>query len=349
MHVCYVGMYNRHAARNQILIQGLQENNVYVTECSTEHKGLKGYWEVVKKLRALGGDYDVIVVGYPAHKSVLVAKLFSRRPVVFDAFYSLYDSVVFDRQEVSPKSFQAYYYWLTDWFFCRLANRVLLDTEAHIDYFVKEFGIRREKFRCLLIGANNRVFFPTTQKQKRDYFLVHFHGSFIPLQGIEYIIDAARHLEKENIQFNIIGSGQTEREIHTYTKTLGVHNVHFLGRVPYEKINDYLNESDVSLGIFGNTSKAKRVIPNKLYEGIAARRATITGDSAAVREVFENHEHMLLCNFADGSDLAQKILELKEDVQFREKLAHGGHERYLETSTPKKIGEVFAKCLQELL
>ena len=77
---------------------------------------------------------------------LLLAKLLSKKMVVWDAFYSIYDSWVFDRKITSQWSLKASYYYLREHLACFFADKVLLDTNAHIDYFVKTLREIKDKF-----------------------------------------------------------------------------------------------------------------------------------------------------------------------------------------------------------
>lgn len=79
--------------------------------------------------------------------------LFRKKPVVLDAFLSLYDTIISDRGLVSPGSVKARVIWWLDRMSCRLADLVLLDTEEHIKFFVSEFGINSDKFVRVFVGA----------------------------------------------------------------------------------------------------------------------------------------------------------------------------------------------------
>jgi len=173
---------------------------------------------------------------------------------------------------------------------------------------------------------------------KSPYFLITFWGNFITLQGIEYIIKAAKILEKySDIKFIVIGDGQTKGDIIKLADNLKVKNVEFVGRIRVEELPRYIKEADICLGIFGNTDKAKRVIPNKVYEAIAMAKPVISGDSSAIRELFTNRENILLCKMADAQDLADKILELKNSSELREKIARKGYELFRKYAIPEVV------------
>lgn len=107
--------------------------------------------------------------------------------------------------------------------------------------------------------------------------------------------------------------------------------------------------ADVCLGIFGKTNKAKRVIPNKFFEVLATRKPCLTADTPAVRELFKDREHCLFCNTADSQDLAQKIMELKNNPDLRNKIAENGYRLFKEKLTPQILGRELKGILEEVL
>ena len=123
---------------------------------------------------------------------------------------------------------------------------------------------------------------------------------------MEYIIKAAKILEKyPKIRFNLIGNGQDKKECLRLAKKLSIKNINFIDCVPYSDLANYINKSDICLGIFGNTQKTKMVIPNKVIEALACDKPIITGDTSAIHEISDNN--IILCNIADSEDLANKI------------------------------------------
>lgn len=176
MVICYFGFYDAAYSRNRILIKGLEQNGAKVIECHTRETGIFKYWELVLKFLKIKGKFDIMVVGFPGFQSVILAKLLTRKSVIFDAFLSLYDSNVFDRKLYSARSYKAYKDWLLDYFSCRLADKVIIDTNEHINYFVEEFGVNRRKFFRIFVGSDDDYFKPINNKKENNKFVVHFHG-----------------------------------------------------------------------------------------------------------------------------------------------------------------------------
>jgi glycosyltransferase involved in cell wall biosynthesis len=360
LRVCYFGTYESDYPRNITLIKGLRENNVIVQEIHEtlwKKKTQKIRFSLLGKVslaiayfvahmklffRGLFVSTDCYIVGYPGHFDVWIAKcvaILKRKPLVFDAFLSLYDSMVCDRKTVKKGSVTGHLLHFFDKMSCNMADRVLLDTQAHIEYFHREFGIDKEKFIRIWIGCDDELFSFRPSRKQSD-FTVCFHGKFIPLQGVQYILKAASILDGKGVFFRIIGDGQTFEELQQVALDQGIGNVEFLGLLPIEDIPRHQLQCHVGLGIFGDTEKAKRVIPNKLYEIVSLRVPSITGDSEAIRELFSDGENCILCEMADAESLANAIMRLKSDNVLRERIGQGGFTLYRQNCTPKVLGKI---------
>ena len=349
MIICYFGIYHSEYSRNRVFIKGLRQNGVEVIECNSRLKGGAKYLDLFWQHWRLRKKYQAMVVGFPGYQVMILARILTRRPIIFDALSSFYDSMIIDRGLARPGSLVAVYYWTLDWLACRLADKVILDTETQIDYFVKTFGIRRAKFQRIFIGSDDEAVYPLEKTEPEGPFLVHFHGAFNPLQGVEFIVQAAKLLEKENIEFNIIGKGQTYKDIRKLAEELGVTNVNFIDPVGYEELKEYMAQADICLGVFGRTAKARQVIPNKVYEALAAGKAIITGETPAIKELLVDKENILLCNLADTEDLADKIRELKNNPELGRLIAAGGYALFQEKLRPKILGEQLKELIDRLV
>jgi len=341
--VCFFGIYNPKYSRNRVLIQGLEENNIKVIQCRTELKGVIKYFDLIKKHWKVRKQYDVLFVAFPGFQSMILAKFLTRKKIVFDSFAPLYESEVLDRKNTKKGSFKARYYWHLDRLSAKWADIVLLDTDEHIKYFVKEFGLKKEKFVRVLVGTDNKVLRPIKIDDNLNSFVVHFHGNDIPLQGIEYILETVKLLEKNvNIKFNIIGSSIKEKYEGDNYK-----NVTFIDNISYEKLPEYINKADICLGIFGNTEKAKRVIPNKVYEAAACKKPVITTDTPAIRELFIN-EDLFLIPTTNPEKLIEAILKLKEDPILRNRLAENAFNKLKNRCTPEIIAIDFLDKIETI-
>ncbi|OGG58829.1 hypothetical protein A2765_00410 [Candidatus Kaiserbacteria bacterium RIFCSPHIGHO2_01_FULL_56_24] len=324
MKVLFFGIYDPKYARNRVLREGFERNGWTVTEVRVdprEYRGLSKYWQLAKlAMRARREKFDMVLVCFPGQTVMPLARLLFGKRAVFDAFLSLYDSNVFDRRVYGAWSIRGRRDWLLDAWSSRLAWKVLLETNAHIDYFVETFHVPREKFERIWISADDTVFKPADVPEEAR-FTVHFHGMFIPLQGVSYIIRAAALLRDEDIRFRMIGAGQDFDAAKRLVAELKLEDsIEFTGKVPVEKVPEYMAKAQVVLGIFGDTPKTKRVIPNKVYEAMAMGKAIITADTPVVHELPGAAEALSLVPVADPQALADAICALKDDESERQRL-----------------------------
>jgi len=367
MKICYFGTYDRHRPRNRVMIEGLRRNGVDVVECHYDlWKGIEDKSRVRSWLRALAlllsacvgylllvpkylfsGQHDAVIVGYLGHFDMFIARPLAairRKPLYFNAFLSLYDTVVCDRKILSEKNPLAKILFLIDHLSLRLADGVLLDTEAHIGYFVETFGSKREKFERVFVGADERVFrprqgSPEKESKKTPLFRVLFYGQYIPLQGAAYIIRAAKLLAKEDgIQFTLIGTGQEYAAVRAMASGIPASALSWLEWIHYETLPEYIHASDVCLGIFGDTPKARRVIPNKAFQVIACGRPLVTGRSPASQELFTDRKDALLCEMANAEALAGALLLLKNNRPLSDSIAENGYKLFMERCSSEAVG-----------
>jgi glycosyltransferase involved in cell wall biosynthesis len=339
--------------RNWVVRRGLMDHGFRFIDCHTDKKGFfRKCADLTRKFRMMASEADIVLLPFMGHSLVPLAWTVSRSPrktIVFDAFISLYDTSVSDRRLVHPWSPRAFLLRALDWLSCLLADHVLLDTEEQKEYFVRRYRVPQGKISVLPIGCQVDVFRPHPSHCANPTFTAEFHGKFIPLQGIETILRAAKELQdrNEDVQFELIGGGQTFKDMQRLTEALQLRNVTFPGFQSVERVRDAINHSDVCLGIFGTTDKADRVIPHKAYEVLACGKPLITGRTTASKRVFTDRENALLCEPGNGGELAERIIELKNDPTLRRRIAENGHRLSLERFQPGDIVFPLVQWLQK--
>jgi glycosyltransferase involved in cell wall biosynthesis len=283
----------------------------------------------------------VIFVPFPSQTAALIARALGGRPVVADFFTSHYEGYVSDRAKVSEHSFRARWYRMQDLLLARVAHWYLVDTQEHANYYAREFDLDLGRVTVVPVGTDIEVMQMATELSDATdrHFLVHWHGTYIPLQGAEVIVRAAGLLASSEVAFRMIGAGQTHQEILELARKLEVTNIEFRDKVPYQDLPGLMAESDVCLGIFGVTEKAQRVVPNKVYEAFAVGKPLVTADTPAIHEVFDSSCAMLV-PAGDERALAGSIAMLMRNAEMRWQLARTGHARFVERAGPEAIASI---------
>lgn len=356
--VCFFGIYDRDYPRNKVLIMGLEQNGYEISHCNVnpkKHKGFKKYWLLAKERFALKGKRsEFVVVAFPGHTCVWLARiLFPGTTIVFDVFLSLHEANVSDRKVHKARSLKGYRDYFLDWYGIRLADVVTMDTDTHLKVFQRKYGLNPDKgiriFLSSALPAIDADQLNNNNGKRADKFVVHFHGSFIPLHGVEFVVRAAKILEKEaDIEFKLIGGGQQLEKMKELAPSLSLTNVEFLGRLPeYSEVLKRLEAADIMLGVFGTSERTGWVITNKIFEGMAFGKAILSADNPAMREIFTDRENIVFCRAGDPDDLAAKILELKQDPVLRQKIGTKALEVFREKLSPEKLIHDFLVELHE--
>jgi len=282
----------------------------------------------------------LVLVGFYGHPLMLWLPLFTRLPIVFDAYVSTYDTLCFDRQWFSPSSLGGRLAFWLDRNACAAASKVMLDTRAHVRYFTDTFGLSPASFAVLYVGCDEEVFYPR-EMPRQAKFVVFYYGSFLPLQGVDHIIRAAKMLEDEpDIEFCIAGEGRKRRSALSLAQELGVSNVQFPGWIPFSELPAAIAKASVCLGgHFSDSTKARNVIASKTFQFLAMAKPTVVTDNPANRELFTHGKDVYMCRPADSASLAEAILELKRDSNLRERIAEAGYRLFTTGHTVERISQ----------
>jgi glycosyltransferase involved in cell wall biosynthesis len=328
------------------LLTGLRAAGLIVHDCSSSKKSALRYFIGLLRFLKSKDECDIIFVGFFGHFLVPIVRLFTKKKIIFDTFLSAYQTLAFDRKVISASGLAAAIIRFVERLSCQIADSCLLDTQQHIDYFIKEYRLDTSKFHRSFLGAECAKV-PRDSNPRTIEPIVHFHGEFQALHGVKFIIEAAKQLPE--IKFRMIGSGRELAACILYCKTLKAENVEFIPAVPFEAVKRYIESATVCLGIFGETEKAQLVIPLKVYEALAMGRPVITANTPAIRELLTHGEDVFLCDSADSDDLARAIRTLLTDANLRNKIAINGCRTFLERCSPTMIGQDIANLCEEIL
>lgn len=377
MKTCFFGTYEKDYPLNRIILKGLRRNGIDIAECHislwekyrNKHGNFLKLFSVFKVVIDLVAAYaklcfmffskckntDVFIIGYIGQLDIFFLKallLFKKNKpkILFAPLVSLYDTAIVDRGLSGKNNLFAKFLFYIDKFSFKMADIIIFDTNEHINYICDLFNLSKNKFKRVWVGADEDAFYPQCPSPGKEWpgrvFTVLFIGKYIPLHGLEYIIKAAKLLEnKKDIKFKMIGNGQLYNKIRNLSNDLGIENIDFIEWVEYNELVNEINKADMVLGIFGGTDKSSRVIPNKVFQAIACSKAVITGDSPAIRELFIDKKNIMLCENRNSESLKNAILELKNDIKLRNRIAENGYALFQNKFNSEKIGKEIKKIL----
>jgi len=369
MKVCYFGTFEEKYPRNLTFINGLKNANVSIQVCHGSLKADKasiGSLSYLIKLaflyikaytllifRAITIRCDAVIIGYPSHIDVVIFyPIFKMRgiPVFFNPLVSLYDTFVDDRMLFKKSSFVAKLIYFIDKLSFMLPEKVFIDTKTHAKYLASFLKIPEDKFCVVPVGALEQFFSQQQAVEKADGFQILYCGKYIPLHSVETIVFAAKILEEDTeIKFKLIGTGQEYKKIRNLVSDNNIKNIEFIDWMEPDQLAVEIQRSHIVLGIFKKGGKASRVIPNKVYDALAAGAIVITEESEAVKEVFQDGQHLFLVEPENPKKLAEKIEWIKRHYEAALLVAEKGREAVFCFANTEKIGRLVKEEIQKIL
>ena len=291
------GTYNtRKHPRVGILISGLRYNGVHVDqinrplELTTAERveilnkpwKLFGFAMLLLRLwRGLRHDAqawmrrygkpDAVLVGYLGHFDVLLARR------VFKGVPIMLDQLIFAADTARDRGSKGLKVRLLSWLDRRdakAATLLLTDTAEQ-----QRLVPRSTRSMVVPVGAE-QSWYDAGVEAKQPRKGIVFYGLYTPLQGTPVIAEAIALLAKEGVtpQITMIGKGQDCAEVRQ--KLTGLPHVKFVEWMEPELLPKFVSTRAISLGIFSAAPKGLRVVPNKVYQSLAAGCAVITSATA---------------------------------------------------------------------
>ena len=339
MRVLLFGTYDASAhPRIAILGAGLRDSGMTVIECNAplgldtaaRVAMLAHPWRAPALLARLARRWltlsdearrlpapDVVVVGYLGHFDVHLARLLFRRvPVVLDHLVGASDTARDRRLDGGPR--QAVLR-LIDAAALRAADEVLVDTEEH-----RLALPARQRARAVVVPVGAPAAWyaaapqapgelpggpPPASEAVPGPLRVVFYGLYTPLQGAPVIGAALSLLAGTPLEVTMVGDGQDAAAAKAAAAANGA--VRWVDWVPAADLPALVGSHDVCLGIFGTGDKARRVVPNKVFQGAAAGCAIVTSDTPPQRRALG--EAAVLVPPGDPEALAAALRRLAAD------------------------------------
>lgn len=351
MKLCYFGIYDPEFGRNKVYMSGVRQLGHEIIECRDTSRGPLKFWRLWRKHCAVlrAGGYDVLIVGYPGHLVVPLARMIVARgrPVVFDALCTLYEGEIISRGRYRWNPLMRGWIYLVDWLAAKSAHLILVETNAQKDFFVKRFSLPPAKVVRVYTGVDPELFRSDLGVKKRGGFTVVFRGKFLPEAGLPIIIRAAKALEHQGVQFLLLGHGFMEGEVKALIEKTSPANLEWVGdRPPLAELARREAECHVALGQFDRNERVDRTIPHKAFEALALGLPYVTGRAAGVSELFTDGKDCLMVARGDAEDLAAKLLRLKNEPALARELGANARALYEEKLTPERLaGDIVSAIL----
>jgi colanic acid biosynthesis glycosyl transferase WcaI len=179
-------------------------------------------------------------------------------------------------------------------------------------------GVPADKVRVIYNWTDEKLFYPVDPDRNlarqlglEGYFNIVYAGNLGVHQGLDTVIKAAALIkDKKNIQVVIIGIGPKEEELKELASELGVTNVLFLGRRPYEEMTKINGLADVLLVHLKDRPFLRTTIPGKTQVSLASGRPILMAVKGDASEVVRRAEAGVICEPDNPTELAKAMVQM---------------------------------------
>jgi glycosyltransferase involved in cell wall biosynthesis len=356
LKICYVLSYRApNYIRTRSILRALRNiADIEVFEAINESTNASRYYETFWKTREIKERFnpDVYLLGFRGHEFYWPLRhLVGKKPIILDALMSPYASLSNERKHGALGAIGASWWRLIEQSILNDANLLLTDTSAHGQFYEQEFALPPHKLLSLPVGAEEREPGSAPAKQPTPQMTALFYGSFLPLHGIDVILEAASRLRDLPIRFDFIGgdSRQTSKLVTTCAK-LGITRYTHREWMEFDElINTAIPNADICLGgPFGNTDQARRVITGKTSQCLALGKPTIIGEIDE-KYGFIDKQNCLLVPQGNPEALAEALRWGHNHQEQLAMIGERGRGIYSEKLSIRVIGNLLDQAISDLV
>ncbi|MFJ2759453.1 glycosyltransferase [Nocardioides sp. NPDC087217] len=288
------------------------------------------------------GRPDAVLIGYLGHFDVHLARLLHPRSTILLDHMVSAAGVATNRRLAGSGGLKLRLMKAIDAMALKQADVVIVDTVEQQEGLPED--VRRHSVVCP-VGATKEWFDAGARALERpteEPLKAVFVGLFSPTHGAPVIADALDILaDDERIEVTMVGQGQQYEEARRLAA--GNPRVSWVDWVDAEDLPDFVAGFDVSLGIFGTVPQARRVVPNKAFQGAAAGAVVVTSDTAPQRRMLESAA--MLVSPGSPEELASALTKLADDPDEAQRLREAAYEQAREHYTPRAVASPILECL----
>lgn len=150
---------------------------------------------------------------------------------------------------------------------------------------------------------------------ENNFVAIH-PGSMGVANGLFYVVEAAKHLEKmgnKKVKILLTGDGATKPKLEEYCKENNLFNVIFTGRVPKHDMPNLIAATDIAITSFLNIPILATNSPNKFFDSLAAGKPIIVNSDGWTKEIVEDNNIGYYVNPEKPEELANLLDNLSND------------------------------------
>ncbi len=295
----------------------------------------------------------ILPMGKISYFKLKLANLMNKK-IVSEFYISQYDTYVNDKKRVDKNSKNALKLKKFDQDIIDLSNDVIFLNNSEKNYYLDVIERKKTKTKIHLIPLateSKKTAQLNYAKLKTGKLVLCWWGSYIPLHGLDKIIESAKYLKKSAISFEFYLFGTTDKKAVPYQKRIDDLELNELVKIDNTKsfadksLDRFLIEKcDIAFGNFGDSKKAKVVMVNKAVEAVSMGIPVISQETEALGEYFENEKTMFFSK-SNPQDIADTIVKIFQNPELIKSVSKNGFNLYQKRFSKEAYIEDIQKVL----
>ena len=222
--------------------------------------------------------------------------------------------------------------WLEKFLYTR-ATHILVNSPAYKEYMIAK-GVPENKITFIAYGTDVDMFNPQVDGSSirkelglENKFIVLYAGALGQANDIDTILRAAQRLNTtDKICFVLFGDGKDRPRLQKEAERVKLANVIFAGVRAKKHMPLVVACADVCLAILQDIPMFRTTYPNKVFDYMAAGRATVLVIDGVSRQLIESSNGGVYVQPGDDELLAETVLELSKDPQRVQQMGQNARE-----------------------
>jgi glycosyltransferase involved in cell wall biosynthesis len=339
-HVTIISPMGKGAEKRHETLNGI---SIYRHSLPYEAKGVLGYlfeyswsllWEFSLSCWVLVHEgFDVIHACNPPDNIFLIGGFFK---------FMFGKKFLFDHHDINPELYEAkfgrrdfFYKVMLAWerLTFKMADVSIATNASYRKIAIERGKMPPDKIFVVRSGPSLerlKILPPLPSLRMGKQYLVGYVGVMGRQEGLQYLIEAARHivydLNRKDIHFTLVGGGPSLEDFKALTVEKKLTDfVTFTGRASEQTLLDVLNTADVCANPDEANPMNDKSTMNKIVEYMALGKPIVQFDLTEGR--FSAGESSLYAQNNNATDFAAKIIELIDNPQKRAAMGAFGRAR----------------------
>lgn len=223
------------------------------------------------------------------------------------------------------------------------ADKVFCVSSSLTDFLVKRYGCKREKIivqpNCIDPAKLAHIDDLRVKRELniQDGSVIGFVGSIFPYHGVDLLIRGFAEVHKQNPEtyLLVVGDGAILQDLKSLASALGVNRrVIFTGKVPHDKVFDYMAAMDICVMARSNWYGS----PVKIFEYGLMKKPVIAPNTGPVRDVMEHYKTGLVIK-DNKEELVTAIHLFLNDKALAQSCSENFHREVMQRYTWQKAAQ----------